>query len=107
MDRSEVMDLVRSHLAGELDLDPAQIREESRFREDFDADSLDLYELVMELVGRYGSAVDEEQTLSPEARLVANVGKMDARKHLAAAVGSVMASNINQAMGTMLDTVVF
>ena len=49
MERSEVMDLVRSHLAAELDLDPARIAEDSRFREDFDADSLDLYELVMEL----------------------------------------------------------
>jgi len=61
MDRSEVMDLVRSHLAGELDLDPAQIREESRFREDFDADSLDLYELVMELEDRYGISVSEQE----------------------------------------------
>lgn len=55
----------------------------------------------------YNEAVAEEGELPPEQRAVANVGKMDARKHLAAAVGSVMASNINQAMGTMLDTVVF
>ena len=61
MDRSEVMDLVRSHLAEELDLDPARIAEESRFREDFDADSLDLYELVMEMEDRYGVKVSEEE----------------------------------------------
>ncbi len=52
-------------------------------------------------------AVIEEQELSPEKRVVANVGKTDARKHLASNVNSVMASNINQALGTMLDTVVF
>ena len=61
MDRSEVMDLVRSHLAEELDLDPARIAEESRFREDFNADSLDLYELVMELEDRYGISVSEQE----------------------------------------------
>ena len=61
MDRSEVMDLVRSHLAEELDLDPARITEDSRFREDFDADSLDLYELVMELEDRYGISVSEQE----------------------------------------------
>ena len=61
MERSEVMDLVRSHLAAELDLDPARIDEDSRFREDFDADSLDLYELVMELEDRYGISVSEQE----------------------------------------------
>lgn len=61
MERSEVMDLVRSHLAAELDLDPARIAEDSRFREDFDADSLDLYELVMELEDRYGISVSEQE----------------------------------------------
>ena len=35
--------------------------EETRFKEDLDADSLDLYELVMELEDRYGVAVSEEQ----------------------------------------------
>jgi 26S proteasome regulatory subunit N11 len=52
-------------------------------------------------------AVIEEQEMSPEKRVVANVGKMDAKKHLAANVSTLMSSNITQAMGTMLDTVVF
>lgn len=38
----------------------------------------------------------EEGELAPEQRVVANVGKMDARKHLAAAVSGAMGSNINQ-----------
>ena len=49
----------------------------------------------------------EEQELPPEKRIVANVGKMDAKKHLSSNVGSLMATNINQALGTMLDTIVF
>lgn len=59
------------------------------------------------LADRYDKAVIEEQELSPEKRVVANVGKMDAKKHLADNVTKLMSSNIIQAMGTMLDTVVF
>jgi 26S proteasome regulatory subunit N11 len=52
-------------------------------------------------------AVVEEQDLPPEKRVVANVGKMDSKKHLASNVTSLMSNNIVQAMGMMLDTVVF
>ena len=61
MNRAEVFDLVRRHLAEELEVDPGRIAEETRFKEDLDADSLDLYELVMELEDRYGVTVSEEQ----------------------------------------------
>jgi pantothenate kinase len=54
---------------------------------------------MKDLVSRYDAAVVEEQELSPEKRIVANVGKMDAKKHLAANVTSVMSSNINQVGG--------
>ncbi len=60
MEREEVMNLVREHLAEELEVDPASIAEGSRFKEDLDADSLDLYELVMELEDRYGITVSEQ-----------------------------------------------
>jgi acyl carrier protein len=59
--RDEVMSLVRSHLAEELEVDAESISEQTRFREDLDADSLDLYELVMELEDRYGISISEEQ----------------------------------------------
>jgi acyl carrier protein len=61
MNRDEVFDLVRGHLAEELEVDAAKIGEGTRFKEDLDADSLDLYELVMELEDRYGISVPEEQ----------------------------------------------
>ena len=61
MTRDEVLALVRDHLAEELEVDAAQIGEQTRFKEDLDADSLDLYELVMELEDRYGISVSEEQ----------------------------------------------
>ena len=47
--REQVLELVKAHLADELDLEPDAIREGTRFREDLEADSLDLYTLVQEL----------------------------------------------------------
>ena len=61
MERDEVMKLVRDHLSTELEVERARIQPETRFREDLDADSLDLYELVMELEDRYGIRVSEEE----------------------------------------------
>jgi acyl carrier protein len=61
MTKDEVLNLVREHLAEELEVDAGTISEQTRFKEDLDADSLDLYELVMELEDRYGISVSEEQ----------------------------------------------
>jgi acyl carrier protein len=69
MTREEVLTLVREHLAEELEVDAVEIGEQTRFKEDLDADSLDLYELVMELEDRYGISVSEEQ-----ASKIATVG---------------------------------
>ena len=60
-DRDEIFSKVRDHLATELELDPSEITEATRFREDLDADSLDLYELVMELEDTYGVPMSEEE----------------------------------------------
>jgi acyl carrier protein len=67
MQRDEVFNLVRDHLAEELEIDPTKIGEETRFKQDLDADSLDLYELVMELEDRYGISVSEEQATRIES----------------------------------------
>lgn len=61
MNREQVLTLVREHLAEELEVEVDRIGEATRFKEDLDADSLDLYELVMELEDRYGVSVSEEQ----------------------------------------------
>ena len=66
MIRAEVMGKVRAHLAEELEVDPAAIDEGTRFREDLDADSLDLYELLMELEDGYGVRVPEEEAAEIE-----------------------------------------
>jgi len=61
MNRDQVLILVREHLAEELEVPIERIEEGTRFKEDLDADSLDLYELVMELEDNYGVTVSEEQ----------------------------------------------
>jgi acyl carrier protein len=61
MTRDEVFELIRAHLADELEVDPARITEQTSFKEDLDADSLDLYTLVQELEDSYGVKMSDEQ----------------------------------------------
>ena len=61
LDRDQVMEKVREHLSAELEVDAARIQPSTSFRDDLDADSLDLYELVMELEDTYGVTVSEEE----------------------------------------------
>jgi acyl carrier protein len=60
LSREEVMAKVREHLSTELEVDPGAIADETSFKDDLDADSLDLYELVMELEDSYGIKVSEQ-----------------------------------------------
>lgn len=52
-------------------------------------------------------AVVAEQEIPIEKRMVANAGKLDAKKHLEMGVQSLLSSNIVQALGMMLDVCVF
>jgi acyl carrier protein len=61
MTREAVFTLIRNHLADELDLDAGRIEEGTRFKEDLDADSLDLYTLVQELEDSYSVKMTDEQ----------------------------------------------
>ena len=63
MKRDEILELIRTHLATELELDPGRIAQDTRFKEDLEADSLDLVELVMELEDRYGVRIPDEEAV--------------------------------------------
>jgi acyl carrier protein len=65
--REEVLAKVREHLSTELEVPLDRIQESTRFRDDLDADSLDLYELVMELEDTYGLSVSEEEAARIES----------------------------------------
>jgi len=64
MDREEVLVLIRGNLADELDVDPSAVGEETRFKEDLEADSLDLYTLVQEFEDSYGVRISDEDAAS-------------------------------------------
>ena len=61
MTRDEVFQLIRDHLADELEVDQDRITEQTHLRDDLDADSLDLYSLVQELEDTYGLTMTDEQ----------------------------------------------
>ncbi len=61
MSREEVFNAIRDHLADELELDPGRIEDGTRFKQDLDADSLDLYTLVQELEDSYGVRMSDEE----------------------------------------------
>jgi acyl carrier protein len=61
MNREQVFSLIRAHLVDELEVEPESISEATRFREDLEADSLDLYTLVQELEDSYGVRMSDEE----------------------------------------------
>ena len=84
LDREQVFSLIRAHLADELEVDPDVIEESTRFREDLEADSLDLYTLVQELEDSYGIKISDEQaakilTVGQAVDFVLASGAVDAR----------------------------
>ncbi|SEH15155.1 acyl carrier protein [Thermoleophilum album] len=66
MTRDEVLERIRQHLAEELELPLERITEDARFREDLEADSLDLVALVVELEDRYGIRIPDEEAAKLE-----------------------------------------
>lgn len=55
MDRNQVFEIIRDHLADILEIDPAGIQESSSFTEDLNADSLALIELVEAIEEEFSS----------------------------------------------------
>ena len=60
MERDEVVTALREVAVEVLSVEPDSVVEEARFKEDLDADSLDLVELVMGLEERFDISVPEE-----------------------------------------------
>ena len=61
MQRDEVFAVVRAALAEALELPEENIKEDSRFKEDLEADSLDLVELLLEMEKVYGFKVSDDE----------------------------------------------
>lgn len=62
---------------------------------------------MLKLAKQYNKRVDEERGKTQEELVVANVGKIDPKRHLEQSVEDLMTENISQSLGIMLGTVVF
>jgi acyl carrier protein len=60
MEREEALSALREVAVEVLSVDGSTVQEDARFKEDLDADSLDLVELVMGLEERFDISVPEE-----------------------------------------------
>ncbi|HEX8075864.1 MAG TPA: acyl carrier protein [Thermoleophilaceae bacterium] len=71
MTREEVLERLRDYLATELQVERDAIHDGTRFKEDLNADSLHLVELVVELEDSYGIRIPDD-----EAAQMATVGSV-------------------------------
>ena len=61
---------IRDIIVDKLNVDPAEVTMEARFREDLKADSLDLVELIMAFEDEFGGAISDE-----DAQKITTVGE--------------------------------
>jgi acyl carrier protein len=67
---ASTMDRVKDIIVDLLGVDPEQVTPESRFREDLEADSLDLVELIMAFEEEFGGEISDE-----DAQKITTVGE--------------------------------
>ena len=61
MDREEILQKIQEITADRLGVDESEVTPEASFREDLEADSLDLVELIMELEEAFGMEIPDEE----------------------------------------------
>jgi acyl carrier protein len=66
----DTFEQVKAIIVDKLGTDPAKVTPTARFREDLEADSLDLVELIMEFEDKFGGAISDE-----EAQKITTVGE--------------------------------
>ena len=61
LDRDEILAKIQEITADRLGVDESDVTPEASFREDLEADSLDLVELIMELEEQFGMEIPDEE----------------------------------------------
>jgi acyl carrier protein len=61
LDREEVLGKIQEITADRLGVDEGDVTSDASFREDLEADSLDLVELIMELEEQFGMEIPDEE----------------------------------------------
>jgi acyl carrier protein len=59
--RDDVVATMREVLASELDVEADKVNADARFKEDLDADSLDLVEVVLALEEKFGIEIPDDE----------------------------------------------
>lgn len=70
MAESEIFEQVKAIIVDKLGVDESKVVPSARFREDLEADSLDLVELIMEFEEKFGGEISDE-----EAQKITTVGE--------------------------------
>jgi len=66
-----------------------------------------LVQEMLTLTRSYHKSINEESKLTKEKLAIQHVGKLDPKRHLQEDLNKLMTSNINQTLGTMMDTIIF
>jgi acyl carrier protein len=61
LDREEILGKIQEITADRLGVDEGDVTSDASFREDLEADSLDLVELIMELEEQFGMEIPDEE----------------------------------------------
>ena len=61
IDQNEIFEKVKAIIVDLLGVDEAKITMEARFREDLEADSLDLVELIMKFEDEFGGEISDKE----------------------------------------------
>ncbi|OAL42119.1 Acyl carrier protein [Lactobacillus delbrueckii subsp. bulgaricus] len=80
MSEEEIFATVKKIAVEELDVEEDQVTMEANIKDDLEADSLDLFEIVNELEGEYDIELDADENTKTVADVVALVQKQLAEK---------------------------
>jgi len=61
VERDEILEKIREITADRLGVEESDVTAEASFREDLEADSLDLVELIMELEEQFGMEIPDDE----------------------------------------------
>ena len=70
MEQAEILAKIKNIIVELLEVEPEKINLDARFREDLEADSLDLVELIMEFEEQFGNDISDD-----DAQQIKTVGQ--------------------------------
>ena len=70
MNEQEIFSKIQDIIADQLDKDKSLVKPETSFKEDLEADSLDVFEIINEIEDEFDVSIDTEQSINTVADLV-------------------------------------